>query len=71
MLLKTYFKYLDVFSKAASDSLLPYRPYDYQITLEGENTLGFSPLYKMLTKELEVIKKYLLENLNKGFIGPS
>ena len=25
----------------------------------------------MSTKELEVIKKYLLENLNKGFIRPS
>ena len=25
----------------------------------------------MSTKELEVMKKYLLENLNKGFIGPS
>jgi hypothetical protein len=33
-----------------------------------EEYLGYSPLYKIITAELEAIKKYLLENLDKGFI---
>ena len=36
-----------------------------------KNTLGYSPLYCQTTKKLLAIKKYLLENLNKEFIGPS
>ena len=36
-----------------------------------KNTLGHSPLYCQTTKELLAIKEYLLENLNKEFIGPS
>jgi len=38
---------------------------------EAEEHLGYSPLYKIITAELEATKKYLLENLNKGFITPS
>jgi hypothetical protein len=38
---------------------------------EVEEYLGYSPLYKIIIVELEAIKKYLLENLNKGFIAPS
>ena len=68
---KIYKEYLDAFSKKASDILAPYRPYDYKIILESENKLGFSPLYKMTIKELETCKKYLVENLYKGFIKPS
>ena len=68
-----YTKYADVFSKAASDILPPHRIYDHKIQLEKEveGNLGYSPLYKMTTAELEATKKYLLENLDKGFIAPS
>jgi hypothetical protein len=38
---------------------------------EAEGYLGYSPLYKIITAELEATKKYLLENLDKGFITPS
>jgi hypothetical protein len=38
---------------------------------EVEGYLGYSPLYKIITAELEATKKYLLENLDKGFIAPS
>lgn len=64
----------DVFSRKASDTLAPHRTYDHQIILEegkGSHQLGFSPLYKMTTEELQVLKDYLMENLHKGFIGPS
>ena len=66
-----YWDYTDVFSKAESDKLPPHRPYDHKIDLESSNTLGYSPLYKMSLVELEVVKQYLIDNLNKGFIEPS
>ena len=50
---------------------MPYRSYDHTIKLEkGKSTsdLQFYPLYYILTKELEVVKKYLVNNLDKGFI---
>ena len=60
-----------VFSKEASDILPPHRPYDHQIQVEKPNTLSYSPLYKMTTEELEEVKRYLTDNLSKGFIEPS
>ena len=33
--------------------------------------LGFSPLYQQSAAELEEVKRYLAENLHKGFIEPS
>ena len=57
--------------KAESDKLPLHRPYDHRIELEGDNTLGYSPLYKMTNEELEIVKQYLINNLNKGFIAPS
>jgi hypothetical protein len=66
-----YSDYKDVFSKAVSDQLVPYRSYNYKIELEGENNLGFSPLYNYNLEELQTIKKYITDNLQKGFIAPS
>jgi hypothetical protein len=37
----------------------------------SKNTLSHSPLYYQTIEELLVIKEYLLENLDKGFIIPS
>src|SRR5436190_6649958 len=71
LLPKEYAEFKDVFSKAASDTLPPHRPYDHKIQLETDNTLGFSPLYKQSTEELLATKKYIEENLHKGFIEPS
>jgi hypothetical protein len=66
-----YANYKDVFSKAALDQLPPHRLYDYKIQLEGENNLGFSPLYNYNLEELQTMKKYIIENLRKGFVAPS
>jgi hypothetical protein len=62
---------VQVFSKEASDVLPPHRLYDHQIQLERPNTPSYSPLYKMTTAELEEVKRYLTDNLSKGFIEPS
>jgi hypothetical protein len=68
-----YAEYSHVFSKAESDILPPHRSYDHKIELEGEGekALKYSPLYKMSAEELEAIKQYITENLDKGFIEPS
>ena len=70
-----YKEYSDVFSKAASDELPPHQPNDYQIHLEDrtlpEQTIGHSPLYKQSQEELEAAREYVIDNLSKGFIGPS
>ena len=49
----------------------PHRLYNHKIKLEGEVNYGFSPLYNILTLELIILKKYLVKNLNKGFIKAS
>jgi hypothetical protein len=66
-----YTEFTDVFSKKASDQLPPHRPYDHKIQLEADNTLGYSPLYNQSVEELLAVKKYLNENLKKGFIVDS
>ena len=71
MIPATYSEFEDVFSKEASDILPLHWTYDHKITLNKPNTLGYSPLYKMSVTELKEVKKYLLDNLNKGFIKPS
>src|SRR6266536_4669828 len=61
-------------SKTESDKLAPHCSYDHQIELEKDaltSDLKFYPLYCMSSKELEVVKKYLVENLDKGFIESS
>ena len=70
-----YEEYSDVFSKAASDEMPPHRPNDYRIHLEDgtnpEQIIGHSPLYKQSREELEAAREYVIDNLSKGFIGPS
>jgi len=61
----------DCFSKAASDKLPPHRSYDHKIEIESGASLGHGPLYSQSTAELQAVKDYLLENLDKGFIEPS
>ena len=70
---KEYIEFADVFSKAASDTLPPRRPYDHKIQLTDDTTdaLSFSPLRHQSTEELQAIKQYLVENLHKGFINAS
>jgi hypothetical protein len=69
-----YHGYQDVTSKAESNKLSPHRPYNHQIKLEQgalTSNLKFHLLYHMSAEELEVVKKYLVKNLDKGFIKPS
>ena len=60
-----------MFSKEASNVLPLYRAYDHKIKLIGDNNLKFSPLYGHSSEELRILKQYLVDNLNKGFIKAS
>jgi hypothetical protein len=60
-----------MFFKSKLDKLLLHWLYDYKIELKGDNTFRYSLLYKITTAELETVKKYLINNLNKGFIKAS
>jgi hypothetical protein len=69
-------KYTDfayIFSKAEFNILPPYCSYDYKIELEDkkEKALKYNLLYKMLLEELQAIKNYITDNLEKGFIKPN
>ncbi len=68
-----YYKYFDIFNKIKSDKLSLYRrKVNHKIEIE-ENTdnLRYSLLYKMFINELKTYRKYLINNLRKGFIKPS
>jgi hypothetical protein len=66
---KEYQEYADVFSKAAFNELPPHRPYDHFIQLEGDtNFIKYTPLQYMSDEELQEVKRYLDDNLKKGFI---
>jgi hypothetical protein len=60
-----------VFFKSKLDKLLSHQLYNHKIELKGNNTLGYSLLYKMTTAKLETVKEYLIDNLDKGFIKAS
>jgi hypothetical protein len=60
-----------VFSKSKSDKLPPHQLYNHKIELKSDNTLRYSLLYKITTAELETVKEYLIDNLDKGFIEAS
>jgi hypothetical protein len=60
-----------VFSKSKLNKLPLHWLYNYKIELKGNNTFGYSLLYKITIAELEIVKKYLINNLDKGFIKAS
>ena len=66
-----YHDFFNIFFRADSDILPSHRPYHHKIPLMEEKTPSWSPLYSMSQDELKILKKYLKENLNKGFIRAS
>ena len=62
---------LEVFNKVNLNILPKYTPINYKIELEKGyklNELGINPLYRITLLELEEYRKYITENLQKGFI---
>ena len=65
---KKWVRHTDIFSKKDSDILPPHRKYDHKIELTGELPSRYSPLYKQSLAELQETKRWILDNLHKGFI---
>jgi hypothetical protein len=66
-----YHEFLPLFNKAVADVLPPHRSYDHRILLKENFDPPFGPLYSMSKPELEELRKWLDENLSKGFIRAS
>jgi hypothetical protein len=67
-----YHDLIDEFEKRFADQLPPHRDeHDFKIELEPGMTPKFGPLYGMSREELLVMRHYLDEHLEKGFIRPS
>ena len=71
IVLKEYYDLLNMFLKKELDKLVPYCKYNYKIELITNNNLGYSLLRKHIEEELRTMKKYIIENLDKGFISTS
>ena len=68
---KQYYKFLNIFSRKKANILPPHRPYDYKIKLLLKTTPPLGPLYGISQNEQKKLRKYLDENLKKGFIRAS
>ena len=67
-----YHEFLDVFSKEESDKVSPHSKYDHKIELvNGGKDHGQAALCGMSKPQLKFVKKFLEENLKKGFIKAS
>ena len=72
MVLEKYHKFLDIFSKEASDTLSEHSKYDHRIRfLEGYKDHDNSPLWAMSELKLQFVKKFVEEHLKKRFIKAS
>jgi hypothetical protein len=66
-----YHKYLKIFEKVNANKLPPHCLCDHKIPLEDSFQPPFGPLYSLSCLELEELKRWLEENLSKGFIYTS
>lgn len=63
-----FHEFLDVFDKGEAEHLPPHRPYNCKIDLVEGGVPPFKSIYGLTLPELEELKKYIEENLKKGFI---
>jgi hypothetical protein len=66
-----YYKYLKTFEKVNDNKIPPHHPYNDKIPLEDGFQPPFGLLYSLSCLELEELKRWLEENLSKGFIYTS
>jgi hypothetical protein len=66
-----YHEFADVFSKKEADKLPEHRPYDHTIPLQDGATPPFGGVYNLSETELTVLRKYLDDNIRKGYIKSS
>jgi hypothetical protein len=66
-----YHRFLPLFSEVEANKLPPHWPYNHHIPLKEGFTLPFGPIYSLSRTQLEALRKWLDENLSKGFIWTS
>jgi len=66
-----YKEYIEVFNERNCDILPPHREYDCEIRLKDNSNLFYGPIYPLTEAERDELKKYIKENLEKGFIRKS
>jgi hypothetical protein len=66
-----YHDYLKIFEKANANKLPPHRPSDHTIPLMDGFQPPFHPLHSLSHAELEELRRWLDENVSKGFIRTS
>ena len=66
-----YFRdFVAAFSKIATNILFKHKPFNHKLHFNSISKIKASHLYKISTRELTVIKEYLIKNLKKDFIKP-
>jgi len=63
-----YLDYIKVFDEKNCDELPPHREYDCERNLKDNSILFYGPIYPLTEAEKDELKKYIKENLAKGFI---
>jgi len=71
LLPRHFHQFLPAFDVAAANTLPPHRECDHSIELKPGTIPPSGPLYNMSIEELQVLRKFLKENLDKGFIRAS
>uniref|UniRef100_A0A183CNF3 RNA-directed DNA polymerase n=1 Tax=Globodera pallida TaxID=36090 RepID=A0A183CNF3_GLOPA len=66
-----YVEFKDVFVAKEVDRLPPHRPYDLKIELEPGAKPKIGVVYSLTKEEDRILKAWIDENLEKGFIVPS
>jgi hypothetical protein len=64
-------EYADVFSKVGAEQLPEHRPYDCTINIQPGSKPPVGKVYSLTREEDEVLRVWLKENLDKGFIRRS
>ena len=69
---QVYKKWEYLFQEEETAAALPiHQPWDHEIRLEQGKQPTFGPIYALSEKELGTLRKYLDENMKKGFIQKS
>ena len=63
--------YAEVFNERNCNVLPPHRKYDCEIRLKDNSNLFYGLIYPLTELERDELKKYIKENLEKGFIRKS
>ena len=71
VLLQKYSIFTEIFSSKGTRILAPFNEHAHTIELESDIVPLYSPIYPLTEPELEVLREYLNDMIEKGWIRPS